>query len=63
MGNFSFEHEVFGQFLIYFFEFITIRNYSPLLTFNAQSHTGGCFLEEKLKPQKKTATSLAVFQG
>jgi hypothetical protein len=37
-------------------------DYSPLLTFSAQSQTGGCFLEEKLKPRKKTATSLAVFK-
>jgi hypothetical protein len=36
------------------------RNDSPLLIINAQSQTGGCFLEEKLKPRKKTATSLAV---
>jgi hypothetical protein len=37
-------------------------DYSPLLTFNAQSQTDGCFLEVKLKPRKKTATSLAIFK-
>jgi hypothetical protein len=37
--------------------------YSPLLIINAQSLAGGCFLEEKLKPRKKAATSQAVFKN
>jgi hypothetical protein len=36
------------------------RKYSPLLIINTQSQAGDCFLEEKLKPRKKAATSLAV---
>jgi hypothetical protein len=39
--------------------FVLICNYSPLLTFDALSQIGGCFLEEKLLPLKKTATNLA----
>jgi hypothetical protein len=34
-------------------------NYSSLFTFDALSQIGGCFLEEKRKPWKKTATNLA----
>jgi hypothetical protein len=37
-------------------------NDSPLLTADVLSQAGGCFLEEKLKPRKKTATSLAVLK-
>jgi hypothetical protein len=36
-----------------------ICNYSPLLTFDAQSQIDGCFLEVKRQPQKKTAINLA----
>jgi hypothetical protein len=42
--------------------FKKISNYSPLFTFDAKSQIGGCFLEEKLKPLKKTATNLAGFK-